>query len=137
MDSSLKITTYNCRSIKSSVDSVRNLCNNHDVVLLQEHWLVKDELHILSKLHEDFYAIGVSAMDTDNKLIQGRPFGGVGILWRKSLGSIVKTKTFDDTRLLGVTIDTSTIKLLIICVYLPVCCPDNFDEFTNYIGLSW
>ena len=90
MENTLRISSFNCRSIKSSIESVRNLCLSHDVVLLQEHWLTTDELHILSNIHNDFYAFGVSAIDTENVITAGRPYGGVAILWRKSLGNSIK-----------------------------------------------
>ena len=35
--------TYNCRSVKSSTDSVKQLCRNNDIVILQEHWLLPDD----------------------------------------------------------------------------------------------
>ena len=59
------------------------------IVFLQETWLTHDELYILKSLHPYFYADGVSAMDTSCGMTQGRPFVGIGILWRKSIGSCI------------------------------------------------
>ena len=89
MSYSLRVTSYNCRNLKSSIDNVRQLCDTHDIIFLQETWLSNDELSRLKCLHVDFYADGVSAMDTTSGILIGRTFGGIGILWRKSIGARV------------------------------------------------
>ena len=55
---------------------------------LQETWLTHDELPLLRQIHADFDASGVSAMDTGDSILVGRPYGGVAILWRKQLGQL-------------------------------------------------
>ena len=54
--------------------------------------------YILKSLHPDFYADGVSAMDTSCGMTQGRPFGGIGILWRKSIGTCIHIHKYNDSR---------------------------------------
>ena len=49
-----------------------------------------EELPMLKSVHADFYADGVTAMDTSSGLLLGRPFGGIAILWRKSIGDCIK-----------------------------------------------
>jgi exonuclease III len=132
-EQSIRVSTYNCRSIKSSCDVVRQLCNISDICLIQEHWLADYDLSLLANIHNEFYARGVSAMDT-TKLLVGRPFGGVAILWRKSLASVVKVSTYEDSRLMGLELMSGSTKILIICVYLPTETPDNFDEYVSYLG---
>ena len=90
MSYSLRVTSYNCRHLKSSIDNVRQLCDAHDIIFLQETWLTNDELSLLKCLRADFYADGVSAMDTTSVILIGRPFGGIGILWRKSIGDCIQ-----------------------------------------------
>ena len=41
-------------------------------------------------------------MSIEDKLIRGRPYGGVGIMWNKSLSHIVKIVKYDDNRILGI-----------------------------------
>jgi len=53
----LKICSYNCRSLKSSVYDVIQMCEKHDIVCLQEHWLLPSELGMLSELHADFMGL--------------------------------------------------------------------------------
>jgi hypothetical protein len=132
-EQTLRMCTYNCRSIKSSTEVVRELCDASDICLLQEHWLADYDLPLLSNIHSEFYARGISAMDT-TQLLVGRPFGGVAILWRKSLGSAVKVCTYDDSRLIGLELTCGSTQMLVLCVYLPTDCNDNLDEFVSYLG---
>ena len=73
----LRIVTYNCRSVKSSIDSVKQLCRNNDIVMLQEHWLLPDDVGFLSCIDTDFVAFGSSAVNTQSNLLTGRPYGEV------------------------------------------------------------
>ena len=85
---SLRVTSYDCRNLKSSIDNVRQLCDTHDIIFLQETWLTND-------------ADGVSAMDTTSGILIGRPFGGIGILWRKSIGACIQVHKYN-TRVMGI-----------------------------------
>ena len=63
--------------------------------------LASDELLLLKTLHPDFYADGVSAIP-DDKLLHGRPFGGIAFLWRKALQGEISVKKFEcDARIMG------------------------------------
>ena len=64
----LRLCTYNCRSMKNSIHDIRELRRSHDLVLLQEHWLLPFELNLLNCVCDDFMATGVSAVNvTDDK----------------------------------------------------------------------
>ena len=93
MISFIRAVSFNCKNFKSSVEEIRELCMDHDVIFLQETWLMKSELPMLSQVDPGFLAQGLSSMDTDNVLITGRPYGGLAILWAKHLGAQCKTKT--------------------------------------------
>jgi len=85
--SNLNVCSFNCRSVKSSVEEICMLCGVSDLVLLQEHWLLPHELCYLSNIHPDFLAIGLSAIDLSNGILTGRPYGGTAILYRKTLSA--------------------------------------------------
>lgn len=85
---SLSICTFNCRSIKSSVTEVVDLCNKFDIICLQEHWLLPNEISYLSNIHPDFLAVGHSAVNLSQEILIGRPYGGTGILYKRSLGQL-------------------------------------------------
>jgi len=44
MTTNIKICSFNCRFVKSSMAEAQQLCDTHDLVLLQEHWLLPNEL---------------------------------------------------------------------------------------------
>ncbi len=88
--------------MKSSVIELQSLCDICDIVVLQELWLMDFETQFLTTLHDKFYAKGISFMDSSVQVLNGRPHGGLGILWRKSLGESCTILEFDDARLLSI-----------------------------------
>ena len=72
-------------------------------------------------------------MSIENKLIRGRPHGGISIMWRKTISHGVKIIQYDDDRILGIELKTSGFIILILCVYMPYECNDNYDDFCFYL----
>ena len=60
----IKFVSYNCRSVKNSVKDINELCKNHDVVILQETWLLPHDIAFLNAINHDFLSFGISAVDT-------------------------------------------------------------------------
>ena len=110
------------------------LCTDNDVILLQETWLASDELCYLKGIHENFYAEGILTMSNDQGILVGRPHGGLGILWNKSLGdsiSIVKYEQ-DSCRIMGLKCANNAQQLLILNIYIRFddgCHGDNYECF--------
>jgi len=103
----LSVCTFNCRSVKNSLDEVQELLNSFDIVMLQEHWLLPTELCMLSELHSDFVATAHSAVDISHGILIGRPYGGTAILFGKALlGSILFIETHE-SRLSAVVLATN------------------------------
>ena len=69
--------TFNCRSIKSSTVEVKNLCESHDIVAIQEHWLLPFELDESSNIQVEFLSTGTSAVNVSQNGLVGRPYGVV------------------------------------------------------------
>ena len=130
----ITISTYNCQSSKRNVGGINMLCNNSDIVFLQEHWLFPSDLPSLNNIHPDFISFGLSSMDPFTRLISGRPYGGVAVLWRKALTHLVKPVTYDADRILGLEVYQGETKLLLLGVYLPYCTPPNFESYVYYLG---
>jgi len=65
----LRIVSFNCRSVKTSLTTVKELCDKNDLILLQEHWLMADEIGVLSNIHKDFFAFGSSAIDVSKNIL--------------------------------------------------------------------
>ena len=120
-----RLASFNCRSVKSSLDEVRDLCDKNDIVCLQEHWLLPNELNVLSAIHPEFLATGLSAVDISKDLLVGRPYGGTAILYRQSLHKSINVVTTNDCRITGILIDSHLGPVLLLCVYMPT---NNGDE---------
>ena len=79
--------------------------------------------------HEDFDYDNVSAMDSSEELIVGRPYAGVAIMYRKSLYDVLSHVDYKDTRLIGIALDSTSCKTLFVNVYLPYNKEDNFVKY--------
>ena len=66
---------------------LKSLCRKYDIILLQEHCLLTDNLCKLASIDNDFAYCDFSSMTYKASLniLSGRPFGGVAIIWRKNL----------------------------------------------------
>jgi len=95
------------------------LCDLHDIILLQEHWLLPNELGLLSNAHSEYQYCGLSAVDISSDVLVGRPYGGTAILYRKSLANQIRILDSDESRLTGIQINTNSGLLLIGNVYMP------------------
>jgi len=113
-----------------------DLCDRNDVVAVQEHWLPKNKLHQLCTVNSNFSAYGISSMDsaTEDRIIKGRPYGGVGFLWRKGLTNKIKIlQSGVAGRCLAILVDADKGRqLLLINVYFP--CSDNSVAYLNELG---
>ena len=71
--------------------------------------------------------------DLQSNIIKGRPYGGVGLLIRKSVFQFCTVKEYDDRRILCVEYRPTKegTSMLLFCVYLPYQCNDNYDEYLN------
>ena len=79
-------------------------------------------------IHKTFEAYAVNAINAQLGIQVGRPFGGIGVLWRKSISHACTICDLQDNRLLGIDIDTNDGNFFILNVYLPY-----FEEFCNYL----
>ena len=131
----IKVCSFNCNSLKNSLVEIAQLCATHDVVFIQETWLSKFELHMLNSIHRDFLGLGVSALDSSSGLLTGRPFGGIAILWRKSLQCSVQVKSIND-RMMEIDIETNMGTMCLLNVYLPTDYRDteSHDQFCMSLG---
>jgi len=107
------------------------LCECSDFLFLQEHWLLPDELDVLNNIHSDFYGVGYSAVELDNDIVLGRPFGGTCILYRKCLAQHVSTLVTHDPRITAGTFDSNLGLVLMICVYMPTDY-GSYDSYEQY-----
>ena len=121
---SLKICSYNMHGFKNGVSTVQDLCLNYDIILLQEHWLLKANLNKFVDINSNFQAFSLSSMNNKaaSGIFVGRPFGGVAVMWRKTLSGCIKILESDDIdgkffsfKLTG----CGPKEIIITCVYFP------------------
>ncbi len=120
MDSTpLRIITYNSQGTGiSRILTLKDLCQDHDIVLVQEHWLHSSQLNVFEHNLPDMCVHSVSAI-TDTNILVGRPHGGVACLWKKTLKAKVTPVATNNNRLCAIKIEMIHITLLIICLYMP------------------
>ena len=85
----LKITSFNCRGLKSSSDDLKKLFKSTDILAIQEHWLNPAEFWLFNQVGSNVSFSAVSPMER-NKIYSGRPFGGVALLWHNDLQEMVQ-----------------------------------------------
>ena len=131
--SNISLCTYNCRSYKNSTDEINELCEQYDFVLLQEHWLLPNELSLLSQLNCKFVAVAHSSVEIDKDILVGRPYGGTAIMYNKCLASSVTSIETHEPRLTAVTLSTNVGPKLIVCAYMPTDTGDGecIEEFIS------
>lgn len=134
MDKILKLITFNCKCVATSVDCIRRLCVSADLIALQETWLLPHDLSFLGSIHDDFAYTGTSAVDTSSGILRGRPFGGVALLWRKSVFTTVSVVKCNSPRLAAIKVQLFDRQMLVFSVYMPTNCNDNLTEFTSCLS---
>ncbi len=131
----LNISSLNCEGLKRSSDYIKDYLSTHstDILCLQETWLVDQNLCNLGNIHCDYLFHGKSGVDSNVDIIRGRPYGGVALLYKKSIAKNVTSVSIDNSRLCGIMLHASTnFKILILCVYMPCDNMSNTHTSTQY-----
>ncbi|XP_063635034.1 uncharacterized protein LOC134805719 [Cydia splendana] len=135
MQSSYTFASFNCKSVKRSVDGIRELCRTCDLIALQETWILPDDLPYLSTIDDGFGYTGTSAVDTSVGILRGRPFGGVALLWKTSVfrnvSSVIKC---DNNRVCAIKIETADRPIIVMSVYMPTNALVNLPDFTECLS---
>ena len=103
MDNLLRIATFNCEGINRSRDYMHNYLNESscDILCLQETWHLDENTHLFNTINTDYLYTAISGVDSRAKILSGRPKGGVGILYKKSLSNKIKHITSYNRRVCG------------------------------------
>ena len=62
---------FNWHGIGSSIDTIRNLTTEYQLVFLQDTWLYPDDFSIVSRISEEYQSFSRSSMSLDDKIIAG------------------------------------------------------------------
>ncbi len=88
----------------------------------------------MSNIHTDYIGNGVSSIDDEARINVGRPHGGVGILWKRTLNKYCTFKKYDCDRIVSVEFKCGSFMALFVCVYMPFDCSDNYDDYMFYLN---
>ena len=92
----LRISSFNCNSLRKHVDVVRAVMNECDVLACQEIILLPDDIYLLDMIDENFMFVAVPSKTPNSDTFDGRPSGGLVIFWRKSLDISVEVVAESD-----------------------------------------
>ena len=120
----VRLCSYNMHGFANGASMLKDLCMNHDIILLQEHWLLKDNLYKIDNVDNNFPSYSLSSMNAKAAagILTGRPFGGVAILWRKTISCFVKILEIDQDngKFISIRLHRPALSdLIITCVYFP------------------
>ena len=131
----LRISSFNCRGLKGSVTDLTVLAQTFDIICLQETWLMSNELCCLNNLIPNMSGFGVSAVDLSAGLLHGRPYGGVAVLWKKSLSYDVQSISSGYDWLVAISLaDCDGNSFTVINVYFPCDSYTNVDKYLDCSG---
>ena len=57
----LKVVSFNCRGLSSSLEEIKTLYKTFDIILLQETWLTKQNLDFLNSINNQHHSFGISS----------------------------------------------------------------------------
>ncbi|CAC5405238.1 unnamed protein product [Mytilus coruscus] len=74
----LNILSFNCKNLKTSGNFIRDMKQEIDIFLIQEHWLFHCELNMLSEIHDEIAGSGkaVDSGDPISASYMPRGYGG-------------------------------------------------------------
>ena len=129
MADDFKIITFNSTGMApDKIDFIKDITDkyNPDVLLTQETWLIESRKNaVLRSINDEYQADGVAAYH-ENDLLIGRPKGGLGIMWKKTLGINCKYMVVPNTnRACALQVELNDNVLIVINVYMPT---DNYSK---------
>lgn len=133
-DPSVKLISFNCKNVTRSVDCIRRLCVSADIIALQETWLLPHEISLLGQINDNFVFTGVSAVDTSDGVLRGRPYGGVALLWKKASFASVSVIKCNSARLVAIKVMLHQRSILVFSIYMPTDSIVNLPEFTDCLS---
>jgi exonuclease III len=122
MNTSLRIISYNCKNIKTCVPVLHKLFIKNDVILIQEHWLLQAQIHLIGELHSqiNYAAKEVDINDPLLPISMPRGYGGVAVIWKNEIDHLVWPIQDGSEKIQAVEIQGKAgERLILISVYLP------------------
>jgi exonuclease III len=138
MAGALSMGTLNMHgSAKDRLLYVNKVMHNHDILMLQEHWLHTKQLDKLQSEVDNVCVHGVSGMES-SVLLHGRPYGGTAIIWKKEINCSITPIEIHSSRACGVILDIKGFKVLLISIYMPTDVGETnlqtYQETLNHVS---
>ena len=122
----LSIATYNTHGHgPDRIAYINKLLERNHIIFIQEHWLFDSSISRLENQLSQAHVHGVSGMD-EHELILGRPYGGVAIIWRKTLKCAITPIPLASRRLCAAMISVNGLNIMLFNVYMP--CDTQHDQ---------
>ena len=118
MTNLLNIATLNCEGIKRSRDYINNYlyCSSCDTLCIQETWHLDENIDLFSTISSEYVYIAKSGVDSGARILPGRPKGGVGIFYKKSLSDKIIHVSSHSRRVSGIIINFTSNFLVYYCL---------------------
>jgi len=128
----LKLVSNNLHGLNQRHSYAEHLCQNYDIVFLQEHWLSPSDLGQLVKISSKIicYLTSVMTLAVSRGCFRGRPFGDVACLVRDHFATRVQLAK-SASRHIILLLDS----LLLINVYMPCSSSDSWvDDYLDCLA---
>ena len=126
----IKISSFNIYEFENGNFMLKQLCNDLDVILVQEHWLLPANFNLLSNCCDNFTGFSVpGCLDIKAYGKSGRPYGSIGVLWLYYAPFKCTVIDCNDSyRCKAAKIEGLGISLICITVYLPNSVNNNDNK---------
>jgi exonuclease III len=91
----MHIASLNCKNLKTSAYIIEELLKQHQIILIQEHWLFEAQINTIGDLNKNinFVRKGVDKYNPVLPKSMPRGYGGVAIIWRENIDHLIKNTT--------------------------------------------
>ena len=91
----IHIASLNSKNLKTSAYIIEELLKQHQIILIQEHWLFEAQINTIGDLNKNINFVG-KGVDKYNPVLpksMPRGYGGVAIIWRENIDHLIKNTT--------------------------------------------
>lgn len=122
----LKLCSFNCRGFNvAKIKHIESILNDCDILLLQETWLLANQVGKLNQYFSKYNTYGISGIK-DTKLLSGRPYGGLSFLYRKTLSPYIEyVEIINSKRICCIRLMTNIGAVYLFNIYMPGDTKDN------------
>ena len=136
MSGNLSIESFNCHGFNGCKPFLCDILCKCDILCLQELMISKQDCHVLNSCHRVYLGYGVSPVDASLGVLLGRPYGGVGFLWKRAIDEYVTIIDCDYDWLCCIKVSNNSNDFYLLNVYMPYECEDNRDVYNDYMSTS-